>query len=92
MQPGRGVSQRSSETLWHGVQGKGAWEADLPKGMDLRIASSYFLSILAVMSDAMKPGATALQVMFLEEYSLAIDLVSPITPACQDSLPNVNLT
>jgi hypothetical protein len=39
------------------------------------------LPISAVMSEAMKPGATALQVMLRAEYSRATDLVSPITPA-----------
>lgn len=33
------------------------------------------------MSDAMKPGATALHVMLRALYSRATDLVSPITPA-----------
>ena len=53
-----------------------------PSGIVFRIASSYFLSILAVMSDAMNPGAMALQTMFRDEYSLAIVFVSPMTPAC----------
>ena len=34
------------------------------------------------MSEEMKPGATALQVMLRALYSRATDLVSPITPAC----------
>jgi hypothetical protein len=52
-----------------------------PSGMLLRIPSSYFLSMAAVMSLAMKPGATALQVMLRPAYSLATVLVRPSTPA-----------
>ena len=53
-----------------------------PRGMPLRMVSSYFLSMAAVMSEAMKPGATALQVMVRPEYSRAVVLVRPMTPAC----------
>ena len=60
---------------------------NIPSGMVARIASSYFLSILAVISDAMKPGATALDVMFLLANSLANVLVRPKTPAYNTMLP-----
>ena len=43
--------------------------------------ASYFGSIAAVISDAMKPGATALHVMLRDAYSRAVVFVSPITPA-----------
>jgi len=49
--------------------------------MVARMASSYFLSILEVISDAMNPGATALEVMFLLANSRANVFVSPSTPA-----------
>ena len=54
-----------------------------PSGMLARMDSSYFLSMAAVMSEAMKPGAMALQVMPRDEYSRATVLVSPMTPACE---------
>jgi hypothetical protein len=49
--------------------------------MVARMASSYFLSILEVISDAMNPGATALDVIFLLANSRANVFVSPSTPA-----------
>lgn len=45
--------------------------------------SSYLGSMAAVMSDAMKPGATALQVMLRAANSRATAFVSPMTPAWQ---------
>jgi len=51
-----------------------------PRGMPARICASYFSGMAAVMSEAMKPGATALQVMLRPEYSRAVVLVKPITP------------
>ena len=54
----------------------------LPRGIVARMDASYLGSIAAVMSEAMKPGATALQVMPRPEYSRATVLVNPITPAC----------
>ena len=49
------------------------------------MASSYFLSIFAVMSDAMKPGAMALQVMLRPLNSLATVFDRPIKPACMQA-------
>ena len=54
-----------------------------PSGMSFSIDSSYLGSIAAVMSDLMKPGATALQVMLRPAYSLATVFVNPNTPAWQ---------
>lgn len=51
-----------------------------PSGMPASICASYFSGIAAVMSLAMKPGATALQVMLRPAYSRATVLVKPITP------------
>lgn len=51
------------------------------RGICPRIISSYLGSIAAVMSEAMKPGATALQVMLRGAYSRATVFVSPSTPA-----------
>lgn len=45
------------------------------------MASSYLGSMAAVMSEAMKPGATALQVMLRAANSRATVFVRPITPA-----------
>lgn len=44
--------------------------------------ASYLASMLAVMSDAMKPGATALQVIPRPANSRATVFVRPMTPAC----------
>ena len=55
--------------------------AHAPSGMLFRMPSSYFLSIDAVMSDAMNPGATALHVMVRLANSRAVVFVRPITPA-----------
>jgi hypothetical protein len=61
--------------------------AHSPRGMPARICASYFSGMAAVMSDAMKPGATALQVMLRPAYSRAVVLVRPITPAHTASQP-----
>ena len=53
----------------------------LPSGIVLRICASYFLSILSVMSEAIKPGAMALAVIDLLANSRANVLVRPSTPA-----------
>jgi hypothetical protein len=58
-----------------------ALAAHSPRGMPARICASYFSGIAAVMSEAIKPGATALHVMLRPAYSRAVVLVSPITPA-----------
>ncbi len=52
-----------------------------PSGTAPRILASISGPSSAVMSDAMKPGATALTVMLRAEYSRATDFVRPITPA-----------
>lgn len=52
------------------------------RGIWPRIISSYLGSIAAVMSEAMKPGATALHVMPLGANSRATVFVKPMTPAC----------
>jgi hypothetical protein len=49
--------------------------------MPFRMASSYLGSMALVMSLAMKPGATALQVMLRAAHSRAVVLVRPRTPA-----------
>ena len=49
------------------------------------MASSYLGSMFAVMSEAMKPGATALHVMPLPANSRATVFVRPMTPACMMS-------
>ena len=64
----------------------------VPSGMVARMASSYFLSILEVISDAMKPGAIALDVIFLLANSLANVFVSPSTPACSIQQSGVNVS
>lgn len=46
------------------------------------MVSSYLGSIAAVMSEAIKPGATALHVMPLGANSRATVFVRPRTPAC----------
>ena len=53
-----------------------------PSGISDRIFSSYLESMAAVMSDAMKPGATALHVIPRPANSRATVFVSPMTPAC----------
>ena len=55
------------------------------RGIWLRIISSYLGSMAAVMSEAMKPGATALQVIPRGANSRATVFVKPMTPACVGS-------
>ena len=50
------------------------------RGIWLMMASSYFCSRFAVMSEAMKPGATALHVMPLPANSRATVFVDSFPP------------
>ena len=76
--------------MWPHARATGMWKGfsqgggnRTPSGISDRIFSSYLESMAAVMSDAMKPGATALHVMPRPANSRATVLVSPITPACE---------
>ena len=75
------VRQRQISEVMHG-----SWQGwGVLRGIWLRIISSYLGSIAAVMSEAMKPGATALHVMPRGANSRATVFVRPMTPACVGS-------
>ena len=63
------------------VAGRGGRARLAPKGMFFRMPASYFGSMEAVMSDATKPGATALHRMLRLDSSRATVFVRPRTPA-----------